>query len=93
MRGLEEVRINLGTVQPGEPPAIFGDALRRPEQPAHLTPYPTAPATGTTPAPPSTVLLWIGRNASSGGRNSRRNRDAPAWVAQRPPRLRCHSHR
>ena len=29
VRGIEEVRINLGTVQPGEPLAIFGDALRR----------------------------------------------------------------
>jgi predicted AAA+ superfamily ATPase len=29
VRGLEEVRIRLGTVQPGEPLAVFGDALRR----------------------------------------------------------------
>ena len=29
VRGVEEVRINLGTAQPGEPLAIFGDALRR----------------------------------------------------------------
>ncbi len=28
-RGIEEVRIKLGCVQPGEPPAVFGDALRR----------------------------------------------------------------
>lgn len=28
-RGVEEVRIKLGCVQPGESPAIFGDALRR----------------------------------------------------------------
>jgi hypothetical protein len=28
-RGLEEVRIKLGCVQPGETPAVFGDALRR----------------------------------------------------------------
>ena len=29
VRGLEEVRIKLGCVQPGESPAVFGDALRR----------------------------------------------------------------
>lgn len=29
IRGLEEVRLNLGCGQPGEPLAIFGDALRR----------------------------------------------------------------
>ncbi|MEZ4730226.1 MAG: DUF499 domain-containing protein [Caldilineaceae bacterium] len=29
VRGVEAVRINLATVQPGEPVAIFGDALRR----------------------------------------------------------------
>jgi len=29
VRGVEEVRINLGTAQPGEPLAVFGDALRR----------------------------------------------------------------
>ena len=29
MRGLEEVRLKLGCVQPGESPAAFGDALRR----------------------------------------------------------------
>lgn len=29
VRGVEEVRINLATVQPGEPSAVFGDALRR----------------------------------------------------------------
>jgi hypothetical protein len=29
VRGLEEVRIRLGCAQPGEPTAIFGDALRR----------------------------------------------------------------
>jgi uncharacterized protein len=29
VRGLEEVRISLGCVQPGEQPAAFGDALRR----------------------------------------------------------------
>lgn len=29
VRGLEEVRIRLATVQPGEPPAVFGDALKR----------------------------------------------------------------
>jgi hypothetical protein len=29
VRGLEEVRIRLGCAQPGEPAAIFGDALRR----------------------------------------------------------------
>jgi predicted AAA+ superfamily ATPase len=28
-RGLEDRRVNLGCVMPGEPPAIFGDALRR----------------------------------------------------------------
>jgi predicted AAA+ superfamily ATPase len=28
-RGLEDRRINLGCVMPGEPPAVFGDALRR----------------------------------------------------------------
>lgn len=28
-RGVEEVRIKLGCVQPGETPAVFGDALRR----------------------------------------------------------------
>lgn len=29
VRGLEEVRIRLGCAQPGEPTAVFGDALRR----------------------------------------------------------------
>ena len=29
VRGQEEVRLKLGTVQPGEPVAVFGDALRR----------------------------------------------------------------
>lgn len=29
VRGIEEVRVKLGCVQPGESPAIFGDALRR----------------------------------------------------------------
>ena len=29
VRGVEEVRINLATVQPGESPGIFSDALRR----------------------------------------------------------------
>jgi len=29
VRGLEEVRIRLGCVQPGEPAVVFGDALRR----------------------------------------------------------------
>lgn len=29
VRGLEEIRIRLGSAQPGEPTAIFGDALRR----------------------------------------------------------------
>lgn len=29
VRGLEEIRIRLGCAQPGEPAAIFGDALRR----------------------------------------------------------------
>ena len=28
-RGIEDRRINLGCVMPGEPPALFGDALRR----------------------------------------------------------------
>ena len=28
-RGLEERRVKLGSVMPGEPPAVFGDALRR----------------------------------------------------------------
>jgi predicted AAA+ superfamily ATPase len=28
-RGLEDRRVNLGCVMPGEPPALFGDALRR----------------------------------------------------------------
>lgn len=28
-RGIEEVRVKLGCVQPGETPAVFGDALRR----------------------------------------------------------------
>jgi hypothetical protein len=28
-RGLEDRRVTLGCVMPGEPPAIFGDALRR----------------------------------------------------------------
>ena len=28
-RGLDDKQINLGVVQPGERPAIFGDALRR----------------------------------------------------------------
>jgi hypothetical protein len=29
VRGLEEVRVRLGCAQPGEPAAVFGDALRR----------------------------------------------------------------
>jgi len=29
VRGVEEVRVKLGCVQPGESPAVFGDALRR----------------------------------------------------------------
>ena len=29
VRGVEEVRLKLGCVQPGETPAVFGDALRR----------------------------------------------------------------
>lgn len=29
VRGLEEIRIRLGCAQPGEPAAVFGDALRR----------------------------------------------------------------
>ena len=29
VRGLEEIRISLGCAQPGEPAAVFGDALRR----------------------------------------------------------------
>jgi len=29
VRGLEEIRVRLGCAQPGEPTAIFGDALRR----------------------------------------------------------------
>jgi len=29
VRGVEEVRVKLGCVQPGETPAVFGDALRR----------------------------------------------------------------
>lgn len=29
VRGLEEIRIRLGCAQPGEPSAVFGDALRR----------------------------------------------------------------
>ena len=29
VRGLEEVRLRLGCAQPGEPSAVFGDALRR----------------------------------------------------------------
>ena len=29
VRGLEEVRVRLGCAQPGEPTAVFGDALRR----------------------------------------------------------------
>lgn len=29
VRGLEEIRIHLGCTQPGEPAAVFGDALRR----------------------------------------------------------------
>src|SRR5687768_10549750 len=28
-RGLEDRRVNLGCVMPGEPPPVFGDALRR----------------------------------------------------------------
>jgi len=28
-RGLEEKRVKLGAIMPGEPPAVFGDALRR----------------------------------------------------------------
>ncbi|NDJ86904.1 MAG: ATP-binding protein, partial [Chloroflexi bacterium] len=32
VRGIEEVRIRLATVQPGEPLAVFGDAIRRMSQ-------------------------------------------------------------
>jgi uncharacterized protein len=35
VRGIEEVRVKLGSVQPGEPPAIFGDALRRLSEELH----------------------------------------------------------
>jgi predicted AAA+ superfamily ATPase len=35
VRGLEEVRIKLGSVQPGESPAVFGDALRRLSEELH----------------------------------------------------------
>ncbi|MCE5191881.1 MAG: DUF499 domain-containing protein, partial [Actinomycetia bacterium] len=36
--GLEDKRIKLGCVQPGEPPAVFGDALRRlSDKATHLT--------------------------------------------------------
>lgn len=35
VRGLEEVRIKLGCVQPGESPAVFGDALRRLSEELH----------------------------------------------------------
>src|SRR2546430_1460588 len=28
-RGIEDLRVKLGCVMPGEPPAVFGDALRR----------------------------------------------------------------
>ncbi len=31
VRGLEEIRVRLGCAQPGEPAAVFGDALRRME--------------------------------------------------------------
>lgn len=36
VRGIEEVRVKLGTVQPGEPPAVFGDALRRLSEELHF---------------------------------------------------------
>lgn len=35
VRGIDEVRVKLGCVQPGEPPAIFGDALRRLSEELH----------------------------------------------------------
>jgi hypothetical protein len=35
VRGIEEVRVKLGSVQPGEPPAVFGDALRRLSEELH----------------------------------------------------------
>lgn len=36
-RGMEEIRVKLGCVQPGEPSAVFGDALRRlSEELSHL---------------------------------------------------------
>ncbi len=35
VRGIEEVRVKLGCVQPGEPPAVFGDALRRISEELH----------------------------------------------------------
>ena len=35
VRGVEEVRIKLGSVQPGEPSAVFGDALRRLSEELH----------------------------------------------------------
>ena len=35
VRGIEEVRVKLGSVQPGEAPAVFGDALRRLSEELH----------------------------------------------------------
>ncbi len=35
VRGIEEVRVKLGSVQPGESPAVFGDALRRLSEELH----------------------------------------------------------
>lgn len=42
-KGLDDKQINLGVVQPGERPAIFGDALRRLTNQAkymHMAPRP-----------------------------------------------------
>jgi len=39
VRGLEEVRIRLGCTQPGEPEAVFGDALRRMNSPSSQIAY------------------------------------------------------
>ncbi len=50
-RGLEDRRVKLGCVIPGESPAVFGDALRRLAG-RRRTSTRTARATGTPPSPP-----------------------------------------
>lgn len=53
-RGIDDRSIKLGCVQPGEHPALFGDALRSLLSGRHIS-MPTASATGSPPSLRSTV--------------------------------------